>query len=402
MLKNMMTVHDAALHIDRTADTRSVPVRGRLDTLATPALVLDAAKMDGNIERMRSRLANRDLRLRPHLKTAKAVEVARRMMETGEGPATVSTLKEAEQFAAAGVRDMIYAVGISAEKLDRAIALRRRGIDLAVLLDSTEQARSVVEMAREAGIALPCWIEIDCDGHRGGLRFDDPAILAIAHMLDDGGVPLRGVLTHAGESYGGAGGQDELGAAAEQERHAAVSAAGMIRAAGLACAGVSVGSTPTALFGQNFAGVTEVRAGVFVFFDLVMAGLGVCRAEDIAVSVLATVIGRRNDGKAIVDAGWMALSRDTGRSARTGAPTYGAVCDIDGRLLPGLAVVGVNQEHGIVGSLGADGGLALAIGSRVRILPNHACATSAQHDRYHVVTGASPVIEAVWPRFGGW
>jgi D-serine deaminase-like pyridoxal phosphate-dependent protein len=393
MLRNMTDVHDASLLLDRPGAGDGEPAVsaacGRLDTLATPVLVLDAARMDANIERMRLKLAPQDVLLRPHLKTAKSIEIARQMMETSQGPATVSTLKEAEQFAAAGVSDMIYAVGIATEKLDRAVALRRRGIDLALLLDSEAQARSVAAKVHESG------------SHRGGLEFHDPAILVIARILHQGGVPLRGVLTHAGESYNCAG-LDDLAVAAEQERLAAVGTAEMIRAAGLPCIGVSVGSTPTALFGRNFEGITEVRAGVFVFFDLVMAGLGVCRPEDVAVSVLASVIGRRNDGKAIIDVGWMALSRDPGRSARTGSPTFGAVCDVEGRLLPGLAVVGVNQEHGIVGPLDAGVDCRLQIGSRVRILPNHACATAAQHERYYVVRDSSPNIEAVWPRFGGW
>jgi D-serine deaminase-like pyridoxal phosphate-dependent protein len=99
----------------------------------------------------------------------------------------------------------------------------------------------------------------------------------------------------------------------------------------------------------------------------------------------------------------MALSRDLGRSLREGRPTYGAVCDLDGRLLPGLAVTGVNQEHGIVGPLAGNAAVPLGIGARVRILPNHACATSAQHDRYHVVAGGGArEVEAVWPRFNGW
>jgi D-serine deaminase-like pyridoxal phosphate-dependent protein len=401
MLTVMMDARDASLVLDRPG-TADAAAQVRLDDLATPALVLDRHRMEANIARMRRQLAPHDVLLRPHLKTAKSVEVARALLESNRGPATVSTLKEAEQFAASGLTDMIYAVGISADKLDRAVALRRRGVDLALLLDSVEQARLVAAASRETGVSLPCWIEIDCDDHRGGLKSDDPAILAVARALQQGGVPLRGVLTHAGESYNGVGGADDLAAAAEQERRAAVGAAQMIRAAGLACPGVSVGSTPTALFGRSFEGVSEVRAGVYVFFDLVMAGLGVCRAEDIAVSVLASVIGRRGDGKAIIDAGWMALSRDLGRSLRDGPPSYGAVCDLDGHVLPSLAVTGVNQEHGIVGSLNADGTVPLEIGQRVRILPNHACATSAQHDRYHVVAASSRAVEAVWLRFNGW
>lgn len=396
----MMDARNTAL-LDRP-DGKGTAARLRLDDLATPALVLDRDRMLANIARMRLRLAPHGVMLRPHLKTGKSVEVARATLESSRGPATVSTLREAEEFAGAGITDMVYAVGISADKLDRAIALRRRGVDLALLLDSVEQAHLLAAASREVGVSLPCWIEIDCDDHRGGLKSDDPTILAVARALHEGRVPLRGVLTHAGESYNGVGGADELATAAEQERRAAVDAATMIRTAGLACPGVSVGSTPTALFGQSFEGVTEVRAGVYVFFDLVMAGLGVCRPEDIAISVLATVIGRRGDGKAIIDAGWTALSRDLGRSLRDGRATYGAVCDLGGRLLPGLAVVGVNQEHGIVGPIDAGATVPLEIGDRVRILPNHACATATQHERYHVIAGGARTVEAVWPRFNGW
>ncbi|MDF2997691.1 MAG: alanine racemase [Xanthobacteraceae bacterium] len=402
MLAPMMDARNASLVLDRPGAADASETGTHLDDLATPALVLDRDRMEANIARMRRQLAAHGVPLRPHLKTAKSIEVARALLGSNRGPATVSTLREAEQFASAGITDMIYAVGISADKLERAVALRRRGVDLALLLDSVEQVQLVAEKSRAAGVALPCWIEIDCDDHRGGLKSDDPEILAVARALDRQGVPLCGVLTHAGEAYNGTGGAEDLAAAAEQERRAAIAAAGMIRDAGLPCPGVSIGSTPTALFGQNFEGVSEVRAGVYVFFDLVMAGLGVCRPEDIAVSVLASVIGRRRDGKAIIDAGWMALSRDLGRSLRDGAPHYGAVCDLDGRALPGLAVVGVNQEHGIVGTIGAAGGpVPLEIGERVRILPNHACATSAQHERYHVVAG-SRAVEAEWPRFNGW
>ena len=382
---------------------RSAEPRSRLDNVPTPALVLDRERMDANIARMRSTLAPHNVALRPHLKTAKSVEVTRRLLQAPRSLATVSTLKEAETFAAAGLSDMIYAVGIAADKLDRVVALRRQGVDLALLLDSLDQAAGVAAKSRQSGESLPCWIEIDCDGHRGGLNCGDPAVIAIAGLLDRDGVPLRGVLTHSGESYNGSGRADEIVAAAEQERQAAVFAAEAIRAAGLPCPGVSVGSTPTALFGRNFAGVSEVRAGNFIFFDLVMADLGVCRPEDIAVSVLASVVGQRGDGRLIIDAGWSALSRDLGRSLRDGAPAYGVVCDLEGRVMPHLLVTSLNQEHGIVTRMVPGGSVPpLAIGSRVRVLPNHACATVGQHDRYHVVRTGSPQVEAMWPRFGGW
>jgi D-serine deaminase-like pyridoxal phosphate-dependent protein len=231
---------------------------------------------------------------------------------------------------------------------------------------------------------------------------DDPALVDVASALRDGAV-LRGVMTHAGGSYN-CRSEEALVAMAEQERAGAVHAAARLRAAGHDAPVVSVGSTPTALSARSLAGVTEVRAGVFVFFDLVMAGVGVCREDDIALSVLATVIGHRHDtGWLITDAGWMAMSRDRGTAKQPVDQGYGVVLDVDGRPLRGWWMSDANQEHGILSRRdGAPVDFArFPIGCRVRILPNHACATAAQHDAYHVVDGTRDVA-ASWPRFSGW
>ena len=189
------------------------------------------------------------------------------------------------------------------------------------------------------------------------------------------------------------------------ERETAVAAATILRSAGLPCPVVSVGSTPTAYSATDLSGVTEVRAGVFVFFDLVMAGLGVCSVDDIAITVLASVIGASpRHGHLVVDAGWMALSRDRGTAGQSLDQGYGRVCDLAGRPYSDLIVCDANQEHGVVGRTpGSDAPLPhLSIGDRVRILPNHACATAAQHDRYHVVADGSDHVHATWSRFSGW
>lgn len=375
-----------------------------LETVGTPCLILDRDRMDRNVARLRGRLAALNVGLRPHLKTAKSVDAARAVMTTPSGPATVSTLKEAEQFALAGVTDLTYAVGISPDKLDRVLALRASGVDLAVTLDTVEQARAVAEASRRAGDAIPALIEIDCDGHRSGVLPDDSAqLIAIATALAEG-AELRGILTHAGASYGAIG-DDALRTCAEEERARAVLSATILRDAGFSCPVVSVGSTPTAHFATSLDGVTEVRAGVFVFFDLVMAGIGVCSIDDIAVSVLGTVIGHQAEkGWILVDAGWMAMSRDRGTAKQKVDQGYGLVCDIDGKPFNDLILSDANQEHGIITVRpGSNAKLPdLPIGTRVRILPNHACATGAQHDAYHVVRGTSHRIEAVWPRFRGW
>ncbi|OLP53038.1 alanine racemase [Rhizobium rhizosphaerae] len=376
----------------------------RLETLQTPCLVLDADKMERNIARLRHRLDGLGVSLRPHLKTAKSVEVARRVMTTPQGPATVSTLKEAEQFAAAGVRDIVYAVGITPSKLGRVQALRAQGVDLVVILDTVEQARMVAAASLASGHPIPAMIEIDCDGHRSGVAPGNAArLVEIGEALSAGGA-LRGVMTHAGDSYKG-GGDAAQQLYAEAERAAVVEAATLLRKAGLSCPIVSVGSTPTAHHAADLTGVTEVRAGVFVFFDLVMAGIGICQVDDIALSVMATVIGhQREKGWIITDGGWMSLSRDRGTAKQAVDQGYGLVCDLDGALYPDIIVADANQEHGILAVRPGSGAMLpdLAVGDRVRILPNHACATGAQHEAYHVVRGSSHQVEARWSRFGGW
>ncbi|AWN52638.1 DSD1 family PLP-dependent enzyme [Methylobacterium sp. 17Sr1-1] len=378
--------------------------RTPLDRLETPCLLLDEARLRANVARMRAHLDRLGVALRPHLKTAKSLDVARIAMASPEGPATVSTLREAEYFAAGGVRDMIYAVGISPAKLPRVAAIRAGGADLAIILDSTEQAEAVAEHARARGDAVPVLIEVDADGHRSGVAPGDrDTLVAIGRRLTAGGAALRGVLLHAGDSYA-LSDPAALAAAAEAERVAAVTAAESLRAAGLPCPVVSVGSTPTARFARDLTGITEVRAGVFMLGDLFQAGVGSVAVEDIALSVLATVIGhQRAKGWIVVDAGWMALSRDRGTARQAVDQGYGVVCDAAGRPYPDLIVRDANQEHGIL-ALRPGSGAALpdlSIGAPVRILPNHACATGAQHDRYHVLDGAGRVA-AEWPRINGW
>jgi D-serine deaminase-like pyridoxal phosphate-dependent protein len=325
-------------------------------------------------------------------------------MARGIAPITVSTLREAEEFADAGFRDIVYAVGIAPSKLDRVQALRRRGVDLCVILDSVAQARAVAAASSGTGDRIPALIVIDADGHRAGLLPTDSGILEVARALVEGGAELRGVLVHAGESYHCAT-PDDLAAAAENERSAVTGVAERLRAEGFPCPVVSVGSTPTSHFARNLDGVTEVRAGVYVFQDLVMAGIGVCTIDDIAISVVATVIGHRPEkGWIITDAGWMAMSRDRGTASQAVDQGYGLVTSMDGTPFEDLVVVRASQEHGTMAIRpGSNASLPdLPVGTRVRVLPNHACAVAAQYDRYMVFPTGSDEVSAEWELFRGW
>ena len=377
-----------------------------LSSLDTPALILEQAKVQANAARLREHIASLGSQLRLHVKTAKCVEATRMVLGESGGPIAVSTLKEAEVFAAHGYRDILYGVAFAPAKLGRALAIvrggARDGVRLSIILDNLETAQALAA-AGEGLAQLPVLLEIDCDGHRSGLKPDDPALLQVARAIAAGCGTVAGVMTHAGESYN-CRSVEAIRAMALQERDAAVHAAETLRAAGFEAPVVSVGSTPTATYAQDLTGVSEVRAGVFVFFDLVMAGIGVCRVEDIALSVLATVIGHQHEkGWTLIDAGWMALSRDRGTAKQPLDQGYGLVCDLQGRPIDDLIVSDASQEHGIIthrrGNLAR--GPRLTVGSQVRILPNHACATAAQYGRYAVL-GATGRIEANWERFSGW
>jgi D-serine deaminase-like pyridoxal phosphate-dependent protein len=377
----------------------------RIDSLVTPALLLDRAKLDRNINRLADRARKLGVVLRPHMKTAKSIDVARHVFPDGPGPITVSTIAEAEYFASHGYRDMTYAVGLSPASALRAAELcRRTGVDLKLLLDTVEQADALADVRKATGATPSVFIELDCDDHRGGLKPDDPKLIEVADRVVAAGANLVGVLAHAGESYG-LSTPDALVKAAGNERSATVRAAEILRAHGHACPIVSLGSTPTAHFAENLDGVTELRAGVYMFFDLVQRGVGVCAVDDIAISVLATVVGVKPEkGWVLVDAGWMALSRDRGTASQRVDQGYGLVCDEAGRVLEDVIVSQASQEHGILAirSGSAKSMPDLRVGARVRILPNHACAMAGQHDFYSVVNGASPEIDARWERIRGW
>ena len=268
-------------------------------------------------------------------------------------------------------------------------------------------ARAIGERATALGRRFGALVEIDSGHHRGGVAPGDPELIAIARILDAStALDLAGVLTHAGHAYHARG--EELVAIAEQERTAIVGAADRVREAGLPCPVVSAGSTPTALSARSLEGVTEMRPGVYVFQDLDQHGRGCCELEDLAVSVLATVIGSHPDrGTVLVDAGALALSKDTMAEEHLPGVGHGWVCDAETReRLGDLRVTALEQEHGFVG--GSDLPRLvdrLRPGARVRILPGHVCLTAGAHDRFHVVDGEteSPLeVIAEWERARGW
>lgn len=364
-----------------------------LTDLPTPSLVLDHSILNRNIRSMASALSRLRVPLRPHMKTAKSIEVARLATHDQPGGITVSTLAEAEYFFGHGMTDILYAVGITPQKLQRVGALNAAGAQIIVITDDVEMASKIGTHNSPPPQTL---IEIDSGEQRAGVDPNSDVLLEIAAYL---GPCLAGVMTHAGHSYAGRS-VGEIARVAEAERAAVTHAATRLRAAGYPIRIVSAGSSPTARHAENFAGVTEIRAGVYMFGDLFQSEIETHGPDSIAVTVLTSVIGRR-PGQLLIDAGGLALSKDRSTEATPHDYGYGLVLDIDGRQSYGNAIVKrAYQEHGVV-ELDPAHPCDLPIGAMLRVAPNHTCMTAAAHDRYFVIDGQQEVV-AIWHRVNGW
>ena len=374
-----------------------------LSEVFTPALTLDRAKFERNCERMRSKCQSLGVGLRPHMKTMKSIEAARVALDPAHGGIAVSTLQEAEYFAGAGMEDIQLAVCITPDKLRRAAAVARSIPRFSFFLDSVAVADAAANFARWEDAPLRAWIEIDTGDHRTGVEPEADATIEIARVLSDSPVILAGVATHGGRSYGARDPQ-LIAAVADEEREGVYRAAERRRAAGYEVPGVSAGSTPTASQSRSGEGLTEIRAGVYMAGDLFQAAIGSQAEEDIALSVLATVISHKPEqNQIVIDAGGLALSKDRSTGAIEGGDLgYGLVVGVDGVSSFGrLVVASVHQEHGEIRSEKPLPFEQLPIGSKVRVLPNHACMTAAAYDRF-LVTDGEMEVSGEWRRINGW
>jgi D-serine deaminase-like pyridoxal phosphate-dependent protein len=370
-----------------------------LSDLVTPALVLDRGVLDENLAMMQARADRLGVVHRPHLKTAKSVAVANRLAGAPDRPVCVSTIEEAAYFFAGGFADLCCPNVVVPAKVRPFAALARRGATITLAVADPATVGAIAETAAAEGVDLRVLVEVESGAARTGLPPDSPLLLETAGVIHAAPrLTLAGIMTYGGQGYA-ARSREELCRIAALERDIAVGAAARLRAAGLPCPTVSVGSTPTSTHADDLTGVTEIRPGVYMFFDMMQVGLGVAKPEQLALSVLATVVfSDPESGRIVVDAGALALSKDGGEASPSG---HGLVLGLAGEALaPGLRVHQLHQEHGILA--GATPALAarLPVGSRVRILPHHVCLTAAPYDRYHVVDGGTELVD-VWPKLTG-
>ena len=367
-------------------------------TVKTPCLLLDIDRVRRNAVRM-SDIANRnDVRLRPHIKTHKCIEIAKIQTAGHDGAITVSTLAEARAFAKHGFNDITYAVPIEKGKFKDAIEILASGVKLNLLTDDAATVKQLDEAAGKSGATFDVFVKIDCGTHRVGIEPDTDAAIEIPRALSDStNLNFAGILTHAGHSYE-AKSKDGILEVARHERDSMVELATRIGRKGIAVPTVSIGSTPSMSTIDHLDGIDEIRPGNYIFFDNYQATLGSCSFEDTALTVLAAVIHKGKD-RMVIDAGGIALSKDRGPVSLDPSCGYGHVLDVDGNET-GLRVTGLSQEHGEIEASGNDALDRFKVGDRVRILANHSCLTAAQHSHYHVLENGEIVDR--WEIHRGW
>src|SRR5213594_281705 len=343
----------------------------------TPALLLHLDVVERNVTRMAERARRLGVRLRPHAKTHKCVELARLQARHGAEGLTVATLVEAEVFTRAGFGDVTWAFPIDARHIAHARRIvQDTGATLRVVVDDLAAATAL------AGSGLHVWLKVDCGYHRAGVDPASPYALEVARELArERGLAFEGILSHSGHAYRTTN-RGEAARVAEEERRVMVGFAERLRAEGIAVREISVGSTPSMVAAEDLTGVTEARPGNYVFYDRTMVLIGCCAPEDVGVTVLASVVSHQPGASHfIVDAGALELSKDVGPTHLNLPPSMGLVRD-----RPELTVATLSQEHGLIR---AESPAAIEgrfkVGEKLEIVPNHSCLTVAHFDYYHVV-----------------
>lgn len=339
----------------------------------------------------------RGIRMRPHAKTHKSPIVARWQIDRGAIGICCAKLGEAEVFAAAGFTDIRVPYPISPINAPRVIKLLEQ-TTLSFIVDHIDVARGWSEALSRAERIVDVLIKIDVGFHRCGIDPDRAtAVPFIKHVSGLPGLNLRGLLSHAGHGYHAAS-EGDLRSIAENEARVLQELASAARDQGVQIDELSAGATPTARFSLDQDGITEYRAGNYVYFDRTQVGLGAATVDDCALTVLATVVTKPASDRIILDCGSKTLAAD---SARGFSPLVGHGMIFRDVTLPrgqqpdlDLVVERLSEEHATVRVV--SGHTSLEPGHRVRVIPNHACVVSNLVDQAWLtdsdkVLGALPI-----------
>lgn len=342
-----------------------------LDTIATPALLIDADRLERNLARVAEYAASHGLAWRPHAKTHKSAWVAARQMVHGATGLSCATPREVEVMATVSDDLLLAYPPIGAEALGRIGPVARRG-HFGVMLDSTEAAERLSRAMIDHGATARVLVELDVGMRRTGTPDVASAVALGRRVAALPGLDFDGFGCYPGHLR-------EMGSAVDASLAELTALVARLREAadraGLPVQTISAGSTPLLWRWHEIAGVTEIRAGTAAYFDRTSVLGGVCTMDECAATILTTVISTSVPGQAVVDAGVKALGREPVR----GATGEGFACVAD---RPEIAVVRLSEEHGIL-DLNRTGWRP-RVGDLVRLIPNHVCVAVHNFDVMHL------------------
>ncbi|MFQ5741060.1 MAG: alanine racemase [Acidobacteriota bacterium] len=352
----------------------------RIEELDTPALIIDLDVMERNLQRMAEYCRRHNLKLRPHTKTHKTPELARRQLEGGAIGITVAKIGEAEVMVGAGLNDILLAYPvIGASKSNRLAALLERA-RVSVSLDSREAAGWVSQACQ--GHTVGVLVEVDLGMRRCGLPVGSAATRLARFIDSQPGLRFQGLMFYSGHVHPNYDGNtvtlERLKSQLSRQRE-------LFEKEKIEVAEISGGSTPSAAYSHQLASLTEIRPGTYIFNDRNTIEWGVCRAQDCAASIVTTVVSRAVEGRAIIDGGSKTFSSDGLMAGKRGG--FGLVTDY-----PGVEFTQMNEEHGY---LEVPPGAPIRVGRRLRVIPNHICAAVNMHEVLFGCRGDEVVVE--WP-----
>ncbi len=345
-----------------------------IETLDTPSLLLNLNKLEENIQRIIDFSQAHQVDYRPHVKTHKSIDIAKLQIEKGAVGITVATVGEAETMVKDGIENILIAFPIARkEKLARVEQIMAKA-KIILAVDSVEQASIVNSYFEEKNLQIEVWMKVNCGLDRCGVEPEEAVELA-KHIRELPSLTLQGIFTHAGHSYA-ATTQKEIEEIAHAEADAVLLSSELCEKAGISIKHRSVGSTPTYQISGAIEGITEVRPGNAVFFDMVQVGLGAATIEDCALTALSS-IGSIKKNRIVIDAGSKTLNLDKGAHGNESVAGHGYILEHPEWILERLS-----EEHGVIPISEEVPGA--KIGDTLTIIPNHACTVVNLFDEYVV------------------
>lgn len=352
--------------------------------LETPHILLDQDRLHANIKLIQDIANTRGVNVRPHIKTHKCLELARQQIDAGAVGITSSKVDEALVFINNGIRSVTVAYPLVVDsKLDRLIAAARaHDVDLRLIVDSPAGVDAIAQVAERHQKQIHIFLKIDVGLHRCGLMEADPGLVELVRqIIQEPALNFVGLLSHAGHTYG-ADDADAARKIAQEECEILMRVRERLESNGIEVSEVSVGSTPGTLVSNSYDGITEIRPGNYIFMDRMPLRLKIIELNQIALSVLATVVSQNSD-YFIIDAGSKTLSSDQGAHGMPGMEGFGLAYPVDHFEDKDyeMIITRLSEEHGFVIRKDSD----LAIGSKVRLVPNHSCVVANLLDTYTVI-----------------